>query len=454
MNLLKQSTAAILKLGPFVDDADFVTLETSLTIAQGDIQISKNGGAFAQTSDAAPTTTHDADGWYPIPLTATDTGTLGRLTVQVHASGALPVWWEGLVVPAAVYDSLVLGTDYLPTDAVQIEGGDATDAIDARLAAYDAVVPGDLSGLSTLDALGVRTAVGLASANLDTQLAAIVEDTGEIGVAGVGLSNLGDTRIANLDATVSSRLADADYTAPDSAATIASAVAAALNDLDATDVQTAVNAALVALHLDHLLAVTYDPASKPGAADALLNELVESDGGVARFTANALEQGPGGGNVTVGAFTQGALAEMVTTDTGESTAADGSVAKIAQGAAGGNVTVGDITQGALAKFATTNTGETSAVAGSVAKLAQATLDGDGSDAVTLTLTVSAVPSVGATVWITTDLAGNNVVTGTKSTNASGQVTFNLTDGNTYYLWATGGSPAITYTGTAFVAEAD
>ena len=53
-----------------------------------------------------------------------------------------------------------------------------------------------------------------------------------------------------------------------------------------------VDTALTDIHLDHLLAATYDPASKPGAADALLNELVENDGGVARFTANALEEAP------------------------------------------------------------------------------------------------------------------------------------------------------------------
>lgn len=39
-----------------------------------------------------------------------------------------------------------------------------------------------------------------------------------IGVAGVGLTNLGDTRIANLDATVSSRLATSGYTVPPTAA--------------------------------------------------------------------------------------------------------------------------------------------------------------------------------------------------------------------------------------------
>jgi len=63
------------------------------------------------------------------------------------------------------------------------------------------------------------------------------------------------------------------------------------------DVNAEADAAIETYHLDHLLATTYDPASKPGAADALLNELVENDGGVSRFTANALEQGP---NTTTG----------------------------------------------------------------------------------------------------------------------------------------------------------
>ena len=55
-----------------------------------------------------------------------------------------------------------------------------------------------------------------------------------------------------------------------------------------------VNDVMVALHLDHLLAVTYDPASQPGVADALFNEIIENDGGVSRLTENALEQGPTG----------------------------------------------------------------------------------------------------------------------------------------------------------------
>jgi len=85
--------------------------------------------------------------------------------------------------------------------------------------------------------------------------------------------------------------------------------------------QPASNAAMVALHLDHLLAATYDPASKPGAADALLNELVENDGGVSRYTANALEQAPsaGGGETQLRTGTaQAGASTTITLDAGAS----------------------------------------------------------------------------------------------------------------------------------------
>ena len=59
------------------------------------------------------------------------------------------------------------------------------------------------------------------------------------------------------------------------------------------DLDNDVNDQLEINHLDHLFKTTYDPAAKPGTADALLNELIESDAGVSRYTVNALEQGRG-----------------------------------------------------------------------------------------------------------------------------------------------------------------
>jgi len=132
---LKQSTAFAFRIGPFMDEDDQKTPEVGLTIAQGDIQISKDGAAFGQTSDAAPTTTHDADGWYQCPLTTTDTGTRGTLTVKIHMAGALPVYEHFEVLLANVFDSLIAGSDSLEVDTVAVSGD--TTAADNLETMYD-----------------------------------------------------------------------------------------------------------------------------------------------------------------------------------------------------------------------------------------------------------------------------------------------------------------------------
>jgi len=71
----------------------------------------------------------------------------------------------------------------------------------------------------------------------------------------------------------------------------------ALNNISTAQVKTQVDNALVDIHLDHLLAVDYDPTSKPGNAAALLNELVQGNGtGVSQFAAITLELAPTGGS--------------------------------------------------------------------------------------------------------------------------------------------------------------
>lgn len=152
---------------------------------------------------------------------------------------------------------------------------------------------------------GLATAANLATVAgyLDTEIAAILADTNELQTDwanGGRLDNILDARASQTsvdDLPTNAELATSQAAADD--ATLAAI--AALNNLSAAQVNAEVDAALADIHLDHLLAATYDPASKPGAADALLNELVESDSGVARFTANALEQAPsGGGGLTLG----------------------------------------------------------------------------------------------------------------------------------------------------------
>ena len=140
---LKQSTAVMVKFGPFLDEGDGKTAEIGLTISQADIRLSKNGANIAQTHNAAGAT-HDELGFYDVPLDTTDTNTLGSLLVAVHESGALPVFQYFMVVPANVWDSL-FGADKLQVHAAEITAAlitaasIATDAIDADALKADAV---------------------------------------------------------------------------------------------------------------------------------------------------------------------------------------------------------------------------------------------------------------------------------------------------------------------------
>lgn len=106
---LRQNTSRSIKFGPFLDSGDGVTPETALVIAQSDMQLSKDGGAFAQ-KNASGNAAHDARGWYGTTLNATDTNTVGRLQFDCQIAGAVPVWDEWTVLEEAVYDALFAST--------------------------------------------------------------------------------------------------------------------------------------------------------------------------------------------------------------------------------------------------------------------------------------------------------------------------------------------------------
>jgi len=133
MQELRQSTAATLKIGPFLDDSDGKTAEPGLTISQADVQLSKNGGSLAQKNESSACT-YDKLGYYDCPVDTTDTGTSGRLLLAVHEDGALPVWHEYMVMNQNDYDAKY-STDKLQVDVVEVSG-DST-AADNLEADYD-----------------------------------------------------------------------------------------------------------------------------------------------------------------------------------------------------------------------------------------------------------------------------------------------------------------------------
>jgi hypothetical protein len=149
MQYLKADTATTIRIGPFVDDTDGKTAETALTIAQADVRLSKNGAAAAQKNDAT-SATHDENGYYRVPLDTTDTNTEGTLDVCVSEAGALPVIAKFTVLPAAVYDSLIAGTDTLTADVTQVAGSSVAGVNDFKA---------DLTSLNDPTAAAVATAV-------------------------------------------------------------------------------------------------------------------------------------------------------------------------------------------------------------------------------------------------------------------------------------------------------
>lgn len=130
---LKQSTASQTRvIGPFVDDTDFTTAETALSIANTDVKLSKNGGASANKNSGGGT--HVANGMYALTFDATDTATVGELSGSILVSGALVVPFKFTVLEEVVYDALfgAGATGLLPANVTQAAGQtvSATGAVD------------------------------------------------------------------------------------------------------------------------------------------------------------------------------------------------------------------------------------------------------------------------------------------------------------------------------------
>ncbi len=138
---LKQSTAVVITFGPFVSNADGVTLKTGLVSAidhaSTGIMLSKNGGTLAVRHATVTASTYDAYGCYKVTLDTTDTGTLGTLrAIYTDATTCLPVWQDFKIVPAMIYDSLVSGSDRLDTNVTHIADQSQTAADLAGNATY------------------------------------------------------------------------------------------------------------------------------------------------------------------------------------------------------------------------------------------------------------------------------------------------------------------------------
>ena len=111
----KQSTAATLIVGPILDStgAEY----TGLVI--GDLSISKNGGTLTSLA-AAATLTHIANGQYTLVMTTGNLDTLGRLQITCNKNTYQMPEVRLMVVPAMVFDSMILGSDRFDVNVTHV----------------------------------------------------------------------------------------------------------------------------------------------------------------------------------------------------------------------------------------------------------------------------------------------------------------------------------------------
>lgn len=261
---LKQSTAYNI---PFfmIDSTDSVTGKTGLSPT---VTLNKNNLGF---NAAGGSVTESGSGWYNLAANTADTATLGPLLLHATATGADP-WDEAhqvlVDIPGGSVSS-VTGSVGSVTGAVGSVTGNVGGNVVGSVASVTGAV-GSVTGNVGGNVVGsVGSVVGLTAANLDTTISSrlstthfdtilgtpavsVSADIAEIeaetdGIAAIPTNPLltTDTRLNNLDATISSRLASASYTAPDNTtiATINTKIGAPASTIsgDIAGVNTTVN---------------------------------------------------------------------------------------------------------------------------------------------------------------------------------------------------------------------
>ena len=134
MKYLRTNTDVIVTVGPFYDKTDGVTIETGLTITNERITLvadTDDGSAPTNILDnitgATSLTANDLNyitgndaGMMQLELAAANVNRLGRMTLSItDAANHLPVVHEFMVLPAVVYDAMILGTDLFDVSVTQ-----------------------------------------------------------------------------------------------------------------------------------------------------------------------------------------------------------------------------------------------------------------------------------------------------------------------------------------------
>ncbi len=256
-------------------------------------------GTTVKTATDVETDTADIQSRLPVALVS------GRIDASVGAMAA-----NVMTAAAAAAD---LGTEF----------GTAVWATAARTLTAN-------TNLNDLNAAGIRAAIGMSSANLDTQLSGLATASALSTVAGYIDTEIGTilTNLATVDTVVDAIKAVTDLL-PDGGALSSLATASALATVDTnvdtlladigtpigttiadqlsnayTAIQQVANVTDMLVHTSGKLWVLDDNGNPlPTASDVAaikavtdkVDDTLEDDGGTYRFTTNALEQAPSGG---------------------------------------------------------------------------------------------------------------------------------------------------------------
>ena len=247
MRELKQSTAATIMI-LMVDATDDETAETGKTLT---VYLSKNGGAFATSTNSAAEVSGGSRGWYSLALTTTETNTLGELVVEAEAAGC-DIWRTVYSVVVATPDANMASSSTGAITAATFAAG----AINAAAVADGAI---DAGAIATGAITNAKFAAGAidAAAVADNAIDAGAIATGAFTAAKFGASAITSTVLADsaitsgkfaagaiTAAAIATGAVDADALATDAVTEIqnglatSAAVSAASADLTAVKAKT------------------------------------------------------------------------------------------------------------------------------------------------------------------------------------------------------------------------
>ena len=339
MRIIKQSSTSRSLVFLMVDSTNHIIGKTGLSPT---VTISKNGASFVSPSGAI---SEIGNGLYKVAGNATDSNTLGSLILHAEAAGADPCDIEFEVVAfdpqsstslglssidgiKAKTDQMVFNSGKIDATAVSVSdktGYSLSQVFPANFASLGINVSGHISRVTLVDtttvntdmitATAIRSAVGLATNNLDTQLSSISGylDT-EIAAIKSKTDQMVFTTAGRLDATAVGVLDKTGYSLSQafpanfaslginasghiSRVTLVDTTTANTDMLTAASIRTSVG--LSSANLDTQLSningfIDTEISSIKTVTDKL-DTALELDGLVYRFTTNALELAPTGG---------------------------------------------------------------------------------------------------------------------------------------------------------------